>query len=87
MRYRIIEFQEVKSGLTLLTRKAVNTLTHYFNDPNSIAKSKLINSEVASVEEILDSNLSSRDKMILYGDCCQRWLDADKERSLREACT
>lgn len=39
-------------GVTLLTRKAVNTLSHYFDDPNSITLSKEVNAKATGVMEL-----------------------------------
>jgi len=79
------DFQSLNRGLVLITRKTVNTLTHYFNDPNSVEKSKRINSEYTSIEQISASNLSSREKMILMTDLCKNWLDMDEKRSMMGA--
>ena len=92
-----LDFQNMKWGLILITRKVVNTLTHYFNDPNSVAKSKIINSgftaieespsgqSFESVEQIINSDMSNREKMAMLGYMCQTWLDVDKKRSLMGA--
>lgn len=43
-------------GVTLLTRVAVNTLSHYFDDPNSVLLSKTVNSvATATMSHALDS--------------------------------
>ena len=76
-----LSMQEIAKGLYLLTRSGANSLTHYFNDPNSIIKSKLINRGYNSFEEIHKSGLSSKEKMYLIADYSQRWIEADNERA------
>lgn len=74
-----------RKGITLITRKTVNRLTHYFDDPNSLAKSDQIDSQYTTIEEVAASDLSSRAKMILMTDLCKNWLDMDEKRSLMGA--
>lgn len=73
--------QEVKKGLTLITRKTVNRLTHYFDDPNSLAKSDHIDSQYTTIEEVAASDLSGRAKLIYMTELCNNWLAMDEKRS------
>ncbi len=53
-----------KNGFTLLTRLAVNTLSHYFDDPNSITHSKKVNSVAAETMALATEPMDGLDLII-----------------------
>ena len=81
-----LDLTEVKKGVTLITRRTVNTLSHYFNDPNSIAKSRSVNEGIiggiTNLDDLARSDLPSRSKMLIMNEFCKRWLEADEVRAM-----
>lgn len=85
-----LDSQEVKKGLVLIARKAVNTLTHYFNDPHSKAKSIEINTQYSYLEQAFEKLTEedmndSRSQMLFMTQLCLRWVAMDKQRSATAA--
>ena len=75
-----LSFQEVLKGLVLLTLRAVNTLSHYFNDPNSIARSNQIDDAFTSMEQITKSNLTGIQQMYAMSNLIRRWIDMEEQQ-------